>query len=69
MPRLQHFGQPPEPSAMFTEPYLSPTTAPCLTLLNEPLSLALQMPPLTGETHLQPLPQSSGTPLMLSPSP
>ena len=69
MPRLQHLGQPPEPSTRLAKPHLSPTVTPCLMLPNQPLSSALQMPPLTGVTHFQPLPRSSGTPSTLSPSP
>ena len=36
---------------------------------NQPNSLAQQMPPLPGATHLHQPPQSSGTPLTPSPSP
>ena len=68
-PRVQHLSQPTKPSTMLTQPHLSPTTMPCSMLPNQPFSSPLQMPPLTGATHLQQPPWSSGTPLMLSPSP
>ena len=60
--RLQHLGQPSEPSAMLTEPPVSPLTMPSFTLPNQPLSLAPPMPPLMGATCLQSPPWSSGTP-------
>ena len=65
-PRLQHLGQPSEPGTLLTKPPMSPLMTPSLTLPNQPLSLALPMPSLTGVTHHQPT-WSSGSPLMLSP--
>ena len=47
-PRLRHFSQPSKPRAMLAEPHMSPMMTPHLMLLNQPLSSALQMPPLMG---------------------
>ena len=64
--KVQHLGQPSEPSAMLTKPHLSPITMPCLIPPNQPLSSAPQMPPSLGVTCLQQPPWSSGTPSTLS---
>ena len=62
-------SQPSKTSEMLIEPCLPPPMTLLLTPLNQPYSSPQQMLPSPGATCLQQPPQSSGTPLTLSPSP